>query len=113
MPKNVVTATLVALVTFSGSDAFGSSLLGYGSTQCALFNAIQKDGGVMVESIDSWTLGFLSGLNHAAASNGKPDNLRRQQPDRIGAYIRAYCESKADETVAQAVESYWLISSDK
>ncbi len=110
MSKKIQAKAVIVLITLVSASAFGSSQLGYGNTKCSIYNAVQQDGGTLGSNIDSWTLGYLSGLNHAAAANGKSDKLRRQQPDRIAGYIRAYCESKTDETVEQAVNSYWTSS---
>ncbi len=110
MLKQIQTTVMITLIALVSVSALGSSLLGYGNTRCSIFNAVQKEGGTLVTNIDSWTLGYLSGLNHAAEASGQSDKLRRQQPDRIAAYIRSYCESKADETIEQAVNTYWAIS---
>ncbi len=106
----IVSFVFMALVITS---AFGSTQLGYGNTRCSIYNAVQEENGVLVSNINSWTLGYLSGLNHAAAASGKSDRLERQQPDRIAGYIRAYCESKTDDTVENAVTSYWAASVSK
>jgi len=110
MSKQTKVKATIALMALVSASAFGSSQLGYGNTKCSIYTMVQQDGGTLGSNIDSWTLGYLSGLNHAAAVDGKSDKLRRQQPDRIAAYIRAYCESKTDETVEQAVNSYWTSS---
>lgn len=113
MSKKSVTAVLVAFMFIVVGKVHASSQLGYGSTSCSIFNAIQKEGGVMVASIDSWTLGYLSGLNQAAVASGKSDQLRTHQPKRIAAYIRFHCEANPTQTVAKAVDTYWSRSSEK
>ena len=113
MCKLISSTIIVFISLFSSGNVDASSQLGYGNTKCAIYNAVQGSGGELASNIDSWALGYISGLNYAAVERGEPDKLRRHQPDRIAAFLRTFCNSKANGTVVEAANSYWLNSGNK
>ena len=56
---------LITIPTLPVTNAFGYSQLGYGGTRCSLYNSMQSKNMELIASVDSWALGYLSGLNQA------------------------------------------------
>lgn len=107
--KNQTTllALLIGLHLVVSPGALGANQLGYGVTRCSLYNDMHTTNSNLSAAVDSWTLGYLSGLNQAAVRSGAKDVIGGKQPDRVLAFVRGYCLSNADSTINEAADNYW------
>ncbi len=99
-------AFIVCLLTLS--VAVANTQLGAGLTKCSRYNELSTQAPLAAQAIDSWTLGYLSGVSFVWHTAKGVDLLADQNSEKIVAFVQGYCKASPAKSVGEAANEYWF-----
>ena len=88
--------------------ATANTLLGAGLTRCGQYMQFAQQSPEISRTIDSWALGYLSGVNFIFYTSKGIDLLSDQNSEKITAFIQGYCKASPLKNVTEAANEYWF-----
>jgi hypothetical protein len=95
---------LLALI----NTAHANTQLGAGLAQCSQYVQFMQQTPELSRAIDSWALGYLSGVNFIIHTSKNIDLLADQNSEKIISFIQGYCKASPSKTVTEAANQYWF-----
>ena len=110
MHKSRNTFVLTGAVGFLAlvNTAYANTQLGVGLTRCSQYVQFMQQAPEISRAIDSWALGYLSGVNFIIYTSKNIDLLADKNSEGIISFIQGYCRASPSKSVTEAANQYWF-----